>query len=75
MALVGGIFCTARIFKYRVNIIEILNTLRKEMDKMTNLIAIYNTKIYSGSSICGGFAISGDGFVGGDITKYDFLFF
>ena len=48
MALVGGIFCTARIFKYRVNIIEILNTLQKEMDKRTNLIAIYNTKIYSG---------------------------
>ena len=75
MALVGGIFCTARIFNYRVNIIEILNTLRKEMDKMTNSIAIYNPKIYSGSSICGGFVISGDGFVGGDITKYDFLFF
>jgi len=39
------------------------------MDKMTNLIAIYNTKIYSGSSICGGFAIYGDGFVDGDIIK------
>ena len=45
MALVGGIFCTARIFKYRVNIIEILNTLRKEMDKMTNSIAIYYVNI------------------------------
>ena len=51
MALVGGIFCTARIFKYRVNIIEILNTLRKEMDKMTNSIAIYYVNISAESCL------------------------